>query len=550
MLARGGITPAREIGGQSRRYVVLTQGRPSGSLVADAGEEGAITIAYEYNDRGRGPKLQVRLLLDERGIPRSLTTEGVDYLKAAVMERYTHDADGDTWSSNAEKGEIRGVGGGTAAGAGAGTGTGAGSDPRRHAAALPRAYYVAANATPFETGLLARALSRAPGSALRLLPAGEARLESIGQARVQATAKPAAAAPAAAAPPPAPAARGSRRRSRRYLCPRGGAGIAAHRGDPGRDPRPRLRAHARLARSGRIPVRVHRRALHGGARGIRKHGPVLWKAQQEAETRDARDLARRLRQVPSGPVVLRHASVFDPATGRMNPGWTVVVRGSRIVAGGPRGLHLRTFGPGVRVVDATGKFVLPGLWDMHVHQSDGDGLLQLACGITTARDLGNDIDHATKMRADDRSGAAIGPRLILAGVIDGPGPRAAPTKVLAATPEEARRWVDTYAAKGYEQIKIYSSVAPSLVPSIIAAAKDAPPACQRTHPHRHARLGGGRGGLRRDPARQLPAAELRAEGADTAGRDDSRCWRTSRRASICAVPRSARCSIGSSRTTR
>jgi len=66
--------PRPDVATTTRRYVVLTQGRPSGSLVAETGPGGTVTIAYEYNDRGRGPKLDVRLDLDEQGIPSSLVS--------------------------------------------------------------------------------------------------------------------------------------------------------------------------------------------------------------------------------------------------------------------------------------------------------------------------------------------------------------------------------------------------------------------------------------------------------------------------------------------
>src|SRR4029450_8879559 len=140
------------------RYAVLTQGRPSGSLVAETGSDGAITIAYEYNDRGRGPKLRACVALDGQGLPVSLASEGVDYLKAPVEERFTHEGNGYSWMSGSEHG---GVGGG-----------GSGD---------PHAFYIAANATPFEIGLLARALQRAPKGVLSLLPEGEARLERVGE---------------------------------------------------------------------------------------------------------------------------------------------------------------------------------------------------------------------------------------------------------------------------------------------------------------------------------------------------------------------------------
>src|SRR5208283_4053715 len=93
-------------------------------------------------------------------------------------------------------------------------------------------------------------------------------------------------------------------------------------------------------------------------------------------------------------------------------------------------------------------------------------------GVTTARDLGNSIEELTKLRQEIAAGTQIGPRIVLAGFIDGPGPFEAPVKVLASTPDEARHWVDHYADLGYVQIKIYSSVKPELVPVIIEEAHE------------------------------------------------------------------------------
>jgi len=401
-----------------RRYTVLTQGRPSGSLVAETRGGGATAIAYAYDDRGRGPKLDAQLVLDDQGLPRSLTIEGVDYLKAAVAERFHRNDDGWSWSLGSDDPEQGGGGTGEAHG-----------------------FYLAANATPYEMGLLASALRRAPKNRLSLLPEGEARLETLATHRVD-------------LPPSNPAG----------LPDKVALTLVAIQGLDFTPVRVWIDADGVLFASLDSIFAVVRE-------GYEKSVPDLMKMQQSAEAHRAKELSKRLRRVPSGAVVLRHASVFDPSSRTMNAGWTVVVRGSRIIAAGPDAATPVPSGAKVQLVDATGKFLLPGLWDMHVHQSEGNGLLQLACGITTVRDLGNDIDAATKMRADYASGAAIGPRLILAGIIDGPGPRAAPTRALASTPEEARKWVEAYAGRGYEQIKIYSSVAPALVPAIVAAAK-------------------------------------------------------------------------------
>jgi imidazolonepropionase-like amidohydrolase len=125
---------------------------------------------------------------------------------------------------------------------------------------------------------------------------------------------------------------------------------------------------------------------------------------------------------------------------------------------------------GAEVVDAKGKTLLPGLWDSHVHLSSLDGLLHLAAGVTSVRDLANDTDFLLDLRRRYDSGEALGPRVLMAGIIDGPGPYAGPTKVLVSTKEDALKAVDRYAQLGYVQIKLYSSLDPALVPPIVERA--------------------------------------------------------------------------------
>lgn len=179
---------------------------------------------------------------------------------------------------------------------------------------------------------------------------------------------------------------------------------------------------------------------------------------------------------PAAGLAITHANRFDAATKTLVPDSTVIVQGDRIVAVGDASTPIPA---GARVVDAHGQTLLPGLWDMHVHIGDNDGVQDLAFGITTVRDLGNDIADLTARVQRFDAGTEVGPRVVRAGLIDGKGPLAAPTGVLADTEAEARAAVDRYADLGYVQIKAYSSLKPSLIPAI----------ADETH-KRHLRLSG------------------------------------------------------------
>jgi imidazolonepropionase-like amidohydrolase len=138
------------------------------------------------------------------------------------------------------------------------------------------------------------------------------------------------------------------------------------------------------------------------------------------------------------------------------PDTVVVIEKGRIVDAGPKS---RVKIPsGAQKVDARGKTILPGLWDMHAHFEQVEwGPIYLAAGATTVRDCGNEFEFITAVRDAVASGHGLGPRLLLAGIVDGTGPSAIGVERVD-TPEQAKMWTDKYHDAGFQQMKIYSSV--------------------------------------------------------------------------------------------
>ncbi len=134
----------------------------------------------------------------------------------------------------------------------------------------------------------------------------------------------------------------------------------------------------------------------------------------------------------------------------------VVIRDGRIVAAGPR---TKTKIPKqATVLDVSGKTILPGLWDMHAHFEQVEwGPIYLAAGVTTVRDCGNEFEFITAVRDAIASGNGLGPRMLLAGIVDGTG-KLQIGVARVDTPEQAREWVKKYHDAGFQQMKIYSSV--------------------------------------------------------------------------------------------
>lgn len=197
-------------------------------------------------------------------------------------------------------------------------------------------------------------------------------------------------------------------------------------------------------------------------------------AKQLVEAQDARSTARiaewtgKLAHRPTmGRLTVFNARIFDPRSGTLSEPTSIHVEGNRIVKlGGPQERNAAD------VLDAGGKVVLPGLWDMHTHLGELDGLLNLAAGITSVRDLGNDSDTVMAFKKNVEEGRWIGPRVVLAGLVDGRGPFQGPTNILADNEAEARKAVDFFADRKYEGLKIYSSIRPELVPVLTKYAHE------------------------------------------------------------------------------
>lgn len=172
----------------------------------------------------------------------------------------------------------------------------------------------------------------------------------------------------------------------------------------------------------------------------------------------------------SGPFAIEHVTVINIETGAKSPDQTVVVSGNRITAVGPAA---KTKAPaGARVVDGTGKFLIPGIWDMHVHalRAMQRALpLAVANGLTGIRDMGSTVEQV----AEARKGGILAPRMFVSGPpLDGvPSRPGFPPGAEIKTSEEGRKIVDELAAAKVDQLKIHNGLARNTYYAIAAEAK-------------------------------------------------------------------------------
>ena len=393
IIALAGIT---QLSAEQRIDKILIQGNPAGTQTISTDAAGLTCVEYSYNDRGRGDHIIATWKLDAAGVPTQYEGRGNDYMKAPVEETFELKNDKARWKNRSEQGEKSVTG---------------------------EAFYFPVNAPPEFTGVLARALLKAPGHKLLLLPAGEAKIEESGKLKV------------------------------------GEKELVQYR-IIGLSFTPQT---IWLDRKGDTAASVSSWFSTFQA-PLERAIPQLQEAQQAADNVWSERLARQIAHIPKGDLLIHNARLFDPRDLSVTAGMSVLVCGDRIIRVEPDANLKRSSGP--EIIDAHGQFLMPGLWDNHQHFSDIDGPLDLANGVTSARDMANDTDAFLQRVARFDNGTELGPRVLKAGIIDGTGEFAGPTKMRVDTAEQATQDVDWYADHGYAQIKIYSSVKPELVPII------------------------------------------------------------------------------------
>lgn len=156
-------------------------------------------------------------------------------------------------------------------------------------------------------------------------------------------------------------------------------------------------------------------------------------------------------------LVFTHVTVIDGTGAPAKPDMSVVISGGRILKLGRTG---RVRPPkDALVVDAAGKFLIPGLWDMHVHEWNKEVFFPLfiANGITGVRDMFSPLPPVKQWRAEIAAGTTTGPHIVAAGIIvDGPHPGCAPCSIAVGNADEGRKAVLKVREMGADFVKVYS----------------------------------------------------------------------------------------------
>lgn len=170
--------------------------------------------------------------------------------------------------------------------------------------------------------------------------------------------------------------------------------------------------------------------------------------------------------------VVTHVTVIDGRSAKPLIGRNVVIRGNRIIAEGPASAV--TPPDGARVIDGRGKFLIPGLWDMHVHTTMPGGRdvlkLYIANGVTGVRDMAGDWETLKAWRREIAAGTLIGPRIVASGPYLEGGDVPIP-HIVVKTPADAVPAVDSLLKLGVDFIKVHGQLTPESYFAIALAAR-------------------------------------------------------------------------------
>ncbi len=374
------------------RYTVLTTEQITGKQLMWSDGPGKISYKYEFNDRGRGPKIRVNLTLDNGQVIARMAA-GVDYYKGNVSESFELVNGNAQWKNKIESGS-KNVSG--------------------------HVLYSSLNGAPGEIEWALKLLLMQPAPhELDVLPSGKMTAQHVKSHTALVN--------------------GFREELELYSFS-GSGGPPAYVW---------------------VTPKKEFFAIVGGWRATIKLGyeflvPELRKLQQKIEDEYFVSQAYSLTQKPTSPVAIINVSVFNSKTGKAEHDQTVIIDQGKIKEIGKS--KSITVPSTYKTISGSGKMLLPGLWDNHSHYSREQGLYQLAAGVTNVKDMGNSLDLPDLKQKVDKD-ELLGPEIsIWSGFIDFAGPFAGPTGKIVKTQEEGITAVNYYADRGYQQIKLYSSI--------------------------------------------------------------------------------------------
>lgn len=390
------------------KYLIISENaKQIGEQVVERQDDGLTKVRFIYKDNGRGPELTEQFRLGADGTMTEYAVKGNSTFGAVVDEQFGRKDDHAEWKSTTEQG---------------------------HKAITGPAAYLPLNGS-FEVASVAiTALANNPGGKLPLLPSGTLSQRELDKVEVS-------------------SATGQKQTVR--LLAQTGIGFSpsfywATSGD-----KPRLFG---------VIIPGFASMLEEGWQAA---APTLAARQKSAENQMLTDAATRLQHPLNGLTVVRNARIFDSEKATVGQPSDIYVLRGRITSVQPAGSPVREAD---NVIDAAGRIVLPGLFDLHGHVDRWSGALNMSTGVTSVRDMGNDNKQLQAMLDETAAGKLLAPQVVPAGFLEGESPFSANNGFVIKDLKEARNAIDWYAERGYPQLKIYNSFPKAILKDTVSYA--------------------------------------------------------------------------------
>lgn len=390
------------------KYLIIAEnGKQIGEQVAEHQDDGLTKVRFIYKNNGRGPELTEQFRMGADGLMTEYSVKGNSTFGAVVDERFERKGGQAEWKSTSEQG--------------------------KKAVSGP-AGYLPLNSSFEIVSAYITALAAAPEHKLALLPSGTLSQTVLDTLEIS-------------------SATGAKQTVQ--LVAQTGVGLSPAFYWATSGAAPRLFG---------VIIPGFANMLEEGWQGA---APALAARQKQAESKMLESLAARLQHPLTGVTLVRNARVFDSDKATVGAPSDIYVLRGRITAVLPAGAPSRGAD---NTIDAGGRIVLPGLFDMHGHVDRWSGALNMSTGVTSVRDMGNDNKQLQAMLDETAAGKLLAPQVVPAGFLEGESPFSANNGFVIKDLQGAKDAVDWYAQRGYPQLKIYNSFPKAILKDTVAYA--------------------------------------------------------------------------------
>ena len=379
---------------EQRRYTILVDnGVKAGEQVVEIDEQGNTKVRFIFKDNGRGPELNETISLNEDGTLASYSAKGNSTFGSVINEGFTQQGDAASWYAGEKTGSTKVEG---------------------------SALYMPIEGSAEVLSIAINAMAKSGKNSIALLPSGTLTQQVVSDLIVEKDGE----------------------KQKVQLLVQTGMGLEPNfvwstGGDD-----PRLFA---LLIPGYLTLIDE---------GWQANAQKMSAIQQEAETALLQARAKELPITLNGLTVVRNTRIFDSVTTKLSKASDVFFLRGKITAIVPAGT-LTT--PVDNFIDAQGRIMLPGLFDMHGHLSRWEGGLHLAAGVTSLRDMGNDNATLQMMMDEISQDKLLAPTIFPTGFLEGESPMSARNGFVVSDLDGAKSAINWYTTHNYHQLKIYNS---------------------------------------------------------------------------------------------